>query len=679
MSTLARMLFVGLLAALGISLGGGAGPTGTPAAVRLAPQPKPEPVVYLAGGLSDEALFALASASSRPDVTLLLDSRSLTPYLKHFLGQYKSERIVAIGRFEEDAEGLSRRLGVAVEEVVPWDDEVWARLFPGAERAVVCQTKSRALLLDAACLAGAERVPLHVVPPGEELPEGLKKSLSEGKIKHLHLVGDACKLKPDVPVTRLTNAVEVRAAYLKRLGLAVDCAVVINSADLEKGMGGMSALAPWLAVRKRAALLMTGAKGTDVPEVVKEAARRAPLAGLDTVILLGNLRAIPTHQRPNPIPDDKDKVIDMEPLTPPAGEPVSFAVGRLFHDDRAVVPLMLARQAFTQSKSGPRTALIASNPGSSLPLLETFSRSTARELRNAGWDVTALYGDQVTPKKLRQRMLGPDLFLWEGHHNTLVKEWGFTKWDEAMPPSFVFLQSCLALMPEKVEPLLARGAVGVVGTSTRTYSGSGGAFSLCFLNGCVHEERTTGDSLRQSKNFLVCYAKLKQKRLGSQAKRTGANHRAAWAFTLWGDPTFRLPAPTRPNGALPFVRHQVVNDTLVVTMPDDWHDRLNHSKYQVRMPANGRLAGLLRYDGDEESPRLVPFVFAEVALPKAPPGFTPKLRSRLPSSQWVFVWDERRKVGYLLALAPTDRSELRFRIEWPPGASIVSERMKDEG
>jgi hypothetical protein len=234
----------------------------------------------------------------------------------------------------------------------------------------------------------------------------------------------------------------------------------------------------------------------------------------------------------------------------------------------------------------------------------------------------------------------------------------------------VFLQSCLALMPEKVQPLLSRGAVGVLGTSTRTYSGSGGAFSLAFLDGCVYEDRTTGDSLRQAKNFLVCYALLKEKRLGPQATHLGANHRASWAFTLWGDPTFRLPRPPRPKSSLPIVRAGVVGNTITVDVPAELHGKVRTTKYQAQMPANGRLAGLLRRE-DDGAP-LVPFLFAEVRLPKAPAGRAPKLRSRVPAGQWVFVWDERRKTGYLLVMAPRQEAgELRFRVEWQ-GPSVAA-------
>src|SRR5437763_16027698 len=120
----------------------------------------------------------------------------------------------------------------------------------------------------------------------------------------------------------------------------------------------------------------------------------------------------------------------METLTPAGSEPYTYAVGRLFHADRAVVPLMLARQRQMSERKGARRVLIASNPGSSLPLLETFSRSTGKELSHSGYEVKALYGKDLNAAGLRKNMPDKDLILWEGHHNTLVKEWGFVEWDE---------------------------------------------------------------------------------------------------------------------------------------------------------------------------------------------------------------------------------------------------------
>ncbi len=71
----------------------------------------------------------------------------------------------------------------------------------------------------------------------------------------------------------------------------------------------------------------------------------------------------------------------------------------------------------------------------------------------------------------------------------------------------------------------------------------------------------------------------------------------------------------------------------------------------------------------------MPLVFAEVHLPKAPRGRTPRLHSRLPSKNWVFNWDARRRCGYLLAVPRAkDKEELRFSVHWesPETASTAS-------
>ncbi|HEX5270352.1 MAG TPA: C25 family cysteine peptidase, partial [Gemmataceae bacterium] len=365
-----------------------------------------------------------------------------------------------------------------------------------------------------------------------------------------------------------------------------------------------------------------------------------------------------------------------EPLTPGGNEPFSFAVGRLFHDDRSVVPLMVARRRLLAEARGPRRVLIASNPGGGLPLLETFSRNTAKEFANAGYETKALFRDAVTKDEVRGALPGQDVFLWEGHHSTLIREFKVPDWDEPAVPSFVFLQSCLALTEEKAQPLLRRGAVGVVGSPVRTYSASGGACSLAFFDALLYDDRSLGGGLRQAKNFLLAYAQLKDKRLGKDAKRTGANLRAAWAFTLWGDPTLTLPRPERPAGALPGVRHEVQGNTIVVSLPEKRHDKVESSKFQVEMPPNARLAGLIRKEGKEDEKPLVPFVFVEVALPKAPAGHVPELRAKVPASHYVFTWDERRRTGYLLLTPrPRDENELRFHVSWkkPDDGGAVGE------
>src|SRR5262245_4364968 len=115
----ARMLTLGLLAALALA------PAAPAAPATRAVAPK---VVYLAGGLSDEALIAFGAAvASRPDALLLLDSPAQSAFLKHFLDELKPQRLVAVGSFRENGKALSHRLGVKVEAVLDWDESIWPK------------------------------------------------------------------------------------------------------------------------------------------------------------------------------------------------------------------------------------------------------------------------------------------------------------------------------------------------------------------------------------------------------------------------------------------------------------------------------------------------------------------------------------------------------------------------
>jgi hypothetical protein len=657
----ARMLLAGLLAVASLTVFSG------PSVETQAFEPATTRTrtVYLGGNLNDEAILSLGAAAAHSGAILLLDSPTLTPHLRHFLSDYQPERIIPVGEYPEGQAGLTRRLGMTVEPVVPWSPRacvcpLWSEHLPRPAKLVVCPPTPRAQLLKAALLAARQGSPLWISRE-DDLPrlERFVRRLSIGEVLQ---VGPTRSVPVGVKVVPVSRP-DGHAAPGK-----MDTIVVVNPADTGPGLGGMAVLAPWLAASKRGTLLLTNPKGDNVASLVEASAKRRATASVDSLILLGNLKAIPVWQRPNPIPGDKDKVIDLEPLTPTSGQAISYAIGRLFHEDRAVIPLMLARQRLVREKPGPRRALVASNPGGGLSMLEAFSRTTAHELRNGGYQVTGLFGRDLNAPILRKEMPRHDVILWEGHHNTLIKDWGFLSWDEPLPASFVFLQSCLALMPEKVEPLLSRGAYAVVGTSTRTYSASGGAFSLAYHNALLYDDQSLGGALRSAKNFLFAYAMLKERRLGDQASRTGANLRAAWAFSLWGDPTFKLPQPAMRTSPRPAVRHDVEGNEIIIDVPRSRHEKVSSDRYRVLIPPNGRLAGLVDRKGEEGDP-VVPLIFAEVRLPERRAGGTPRLRSRLSASKWVFLWDARRRTGYLLAMpravrdADTDE-RLRFRIEW---------------
>src|SRR5262249_6558663 len=159
------------------------------------------------------------------------------------------------------------------------------------------------------------------------------------------------------------------------------------------------------------ALLLTNAKGDNTAVVVRAALKNPDLHRADALILVAGLKAIPTEHRPNPVPG-KDVTIEMEPLTPTGSEPFTFATERLFHADRSVLALMLARPRLLSEAHTPRKALVVSNPGGSLPLMEIFSRNTAKEFANTGYRTTALFNHAVTKDAVRRLLPEQDIFLW---------------------------------------------------------------------------------------------------------------------------------------------------------------------------------------------------------------------------------------------------------------------------
>jgi hypothetical protein len=640
-------------------------------------QPRAERVVFLAGGLASEDLIAFSAnlAASGHSGLLLIDS-PCARLNSQFLSQFRPRCIVPVGTFPDGTLELERRLGARVTPVVPWNNdpspELWRSLFPTAEKVVLCPRAPRRLLLQAACLAGVLRAPL-VVTRNVSDRASLRPRLEEWGTRTVYAVGQSDELARDVThlsVIALKDEEAVAALHLQSLGQGVvDNLVVANPADTQESGTGMSTLAPWVALQRRALLLLTNKDGTNVTGLVAAALQKEDLRQADALILVGDLDAIPMETRPNPISTGKDAEIEMEPLTPSGYEPFTLATGRLFHADPAVVALQLARQRLLKETSSPRRALVISNPEGNLPLLETFSQNTAQELSNGGYQTTVLLRDDVTPEEVRRLLPDQDIFLCEGHHNLLVRDYHMQEWTEPLRPGLVFLQSCLALRERKVHPFLERGALGVVGSSTRIYSGSGGACSLAFFDALLYEGQSLGASLRHAKNFMVAYALLKEKRL-KDATLTGANLRSAWAFSLWGDPTVKLPRPAIRGDALPAARHQVKRNTIIVSFPASPLEKASSSQYRAQMFPNQRLAGLTTR-GPDDTHRLVPLFFSEVRLPQVPEDQTPRLRSRLPNNRYSFCWDKRRRCGYLLVLPRSnDREEIHFRVAWE-NTSIV--------
>jgi hypothetical protein len=629
-------------------------------------------IVFTGEDLSDveKICFTCAIAAGDHPAVPLLHSAAIRGEVSRFIDSYRPDQVVHVGHHSS----TPCAQGAALDWEGPFPERLWQALGLRTERLVVCRAEPRRLLLQAACLAGVVRAPLCILNGRPEESTELQKLLVAPDVKEVFAVGEAqkdCATCLSSRLTRLPSEESVVHFYLRRQSKrgAIRNLVLANPADVRDPSRAMSGLAPWIALQKHAALLLTNDTGKNVRDLVNDAIKRPELKEIDSIIYVADLKAIPAERRANPAPG-KDAAIDMDPLTPADYEPFTFATGRLFHAIPEQVVLLLARQTLlncddVSSSQGPRKALVVSNPAGGLPLLETFSRNTASELRNAGYETTAIFGNDVAAEDVRRLLPQTDIFLWEGHHSTMTRNYGLPDWPEPLRPSLVFLQSCLALCEEDSLPLLRRGAVAIVGTSSRTYSASGGACSLAFFDSLLYENQTLGSSLRHAKNFLLAYALLKEKRLGEDAKLSGANLRSAWAFSLWGDPTLKLPRPNNTKEGLLSVRHEAHGNRIELHQPDQPYELVVSERFQSQMLPNARLGGLVQKKGELSQRQLIPLLFAEVHLPKAPAGATPRLYSRIPAEHWVFNWDSRRKCGYLLVTPRAkDAGDLRFQVHW---------------
>jgi hypothetical protein len=636
------------------------------------PQPTGR-AAFLASGLSDEQFITLSAnfaASGHPGA-LLLDAPPARRHIRSFLGQYKPDQITPVGSFPKGVESLRQELGGWVAPAMVWDkgppDALWKLLFPKAETVVVCPAGPRRLLLQAACLAGAARAPLYVLHGARDEGMDLRRRLAGWGTRKVYAVGDALDAVRDLPegsVVVLPDERAVTTAYLVRQMHKgeVQTLVVANPADVGQGRPGMSSLAPYVAVRHKAALLLTGDKGTDAGEVIRAALKNPVLRHAENLILVGDRRAIPQERRKNPLPG-ADPFVDVEPPGPGKDEPFTFATGRLFHREPGVVALMLAREELMARSPGPARALVISNPDGGLSLLETISRNTVNDMVNGGFKTDAFFNRQGNRGAVQRLLPEADLFLWEGHLGTL-NGYGVVHMHQPLRPSLVFLQSCLALTETNAWAFLDRGAVGVIGSPVRTYSATGGALTMAYFDAMVYDGESVGGSLLQAKNFLIAYAKLKEQRLGTKARLGGANIRSAWAFTLWGDPTLKLPPLAPPKEALPVVRAEVVGDRISLMLPEERYPKVATARYQVAVRPNGRLAGLVTKEEGDPRKILIPMLFAKVRL-KAHGGKRPRLISRVPADHWVFLWDARLHTGYLLVRPRhRDQGEIRFFVSW---------------
>lgn len=651
------------------------------AAAQDAADPPRTGTVILAGEMPNADLMTLsvAAAAFAPDATFLMDTPKARTSVKLYLDTTLPAKVHLVGRFPPLVDPV-RRWGVGPPVIVPENAKAdpvafaWSLAPAGVGRAVVAPSDNWEELFRAAALAGVMKAPLFVLREEGDPVAGFRELAAAKGVRQVVAVGgaiDPVSKLGGFEVVRLADAAAADAAHRRELAKSGPPRqwVLASPGDLD----GCGVFAPWVATLRKAAIILTNEEGTNSEKVVQAALAGPDGKTVDSMMVVGDPDMIPQAKRRNPTAGRDGDYVDVEPWIPRDGHAlITIPSGRIFNPDRSGVPLMIARsKLLTETKRQPKV-FISSNPGDGLRLLETFSRNTARELENAGCKVTGMFGRfTLTETQARKAMTENDYFIWEGHNGTVRGRFGVGRFQDPMLPSIAFIQSCAELNAQVAGPLLDRGAVSVIGTPNRMFSGSGGAYVLAFSDALAYDGMTVGQAMRHAMNYMLMYAELKEVRLGGDARLGGANRRAAWTFCLWGDPNARLPAPTPAPNALPRLRSTGNKSAITLKLPEQKYPTTEVMPYRAEMWPGGRLAGLYSFEGEDEGRSLIPLAFAEVAIPDAPAGKVPHLSSRVPSRNYVFKWDARRKVAYILLLPrEKDVAEVEFRVHWdaPPAA-----------
>lgn len=582
----------------------------------------------------DSALASMLLIAAGPSAPVLLFDPQDVDALRRFVGEAERgvECFVRGGAPAAMLAQIESGAGVPctrVDDLVAWARQLW----PQARTAVVAPSTNYEWLLRGAGLAAASGAALLPVN-ADGAP--LAPALAGWPLDTLYVLpGAANPSLPNTRVIRLKSPDAVGRVTLRRLGEPPRTVVVANPND-RQGLfspSSVSLLAPLIAMTHHAPLVLVGDAAADGVESEVQRFIAANQLTPTHIYLVGDELALRSHRVADPVlqaggPEalggGRDLRVELFSELQ-YGHPQDYAVGRFVAEDAAIGSTTLARQLHAGLGEG-EPVVVLSNAGQEFALGETISRTTVSELRNAGVDVRAQYGEGVTPAAIREALARADLLVWEGHARdlTLEEQGGIAV--QRTPP-LVVLQGCYTFDRSDPLILLERGTQAIVATSAAIYSASGTAFARALLDSLLYDRADLGSAVRNARNYLLAVTELKKRRKHGDWTKT---YRAALAFALWGDPTAR-PALALQPPKVPPARWQVNGAVLDLTIPKRRLKAATVGPYSAEPVPRAMLSGLILRDGDRPE-REVKELFYDV-LP-APAGI---LAACPPAAGWEVV------------------------------------------
>ena len=632
---------------------------------------EPDPRVFF------ELLPLLARFDHAPVIVHAPDNE---PYIAEYLNQIGAKRtwLVDAGRRRPDAWW---RNFDAVRDTAAVINLADVRAgWNEAAAVVLLDGRSSELALPACLLATARQVPAVWLdgPPDAALRDWLRRlAPSEIICAGFESPPLAEADFPDVKFVSLETVPQILKWYEASLGEPpVEHLVVLSARPPpDRALAHINWLAVSYAVQRRAAVAILQEVTNLEGQIERLAATTYPAVKYMT--LWGNGSMLPDVELDDPVAAAgletrlTEPKIAVPPLTGLARrEPCQFRVGRITGDSVSSVSLLVARNLRRPELHAGKApqALILANADYELPLLEAITRTTDQSFERAGWSTRALYGWRTSWYKRPLRLWGADLVLYEGHTANLARSVQFDHEREPVYPGLYIFQGCKTLRQPEVIALLRNGAAGVIGTSTNTYSASGGALAKTYVDAMLLDGADAGTSLMIARNFMLALADLKDRRGHEQSPKI---LRGGLTFALWGDPTWRPPPSPATVPDSERVHTTRRGNVIEMHVPEQFAAAVESGDYVAQIPVGAKLAGMYEWENEERTRRqLPPLFFVVVPLADYAGAAPPAVTSPVARNRWTSLWDPRNRWLYLLVqssgkLEFDQGKKLTFRVGLP--------------
>jgi hypothetical protein len=479
--------------------------------------------------------------------------------------------------------------------------ELALRLWSDPKVVVAYRDADPASRVRAAGFAAASGAALLPLADGERMTAD---NLAPWKPESVYLASDDLSDGGDAAVgRRLVDANEILGAFLAVTGAAPKTLILTNPDDL-RGMFSPSSLSTVAAVVAAVHRSPVFAVPSPDPEEIERFANRLMKAQdflPRQIVLVGDELAMRSHRIPDPVlaaggPEARGggTVVRVEIFSEiQRDRPQQFPVGRIVAENSVYASLSLARGLHVRSPMRGKPVIFLANADEVFALGETISRTTVDDLRNIGVPVRSFYRDEITPEISRQALASTDVLVWEGHPRDLtLEESGGVAIESA--PRLVILQGCYTLDRNDPMILIEKGTQAIVATSAAIYSAPGSGFARALIDAIAHEDADLGTAVRNARNYLLALAQLKRARKHKGWEKT---YRAALAFALWGDPTYRVVLPAGRPDVRP-ITWTVDETALTLTIPRRRMREIAVDEFRAAPAPRAMLGGIVDRVGD---------------------------------------------------------------------------------